>query len=88
MPTRAEFKELADHRIIPVGTRFLFRYHHGAVGEPAKHHSVTLAKGEHLADRGRHGRLAARGDGSRISRIAALFAFANCWHPRLQENLM
>jgi len=48
---REEFKELADHRIIPVGESFVFRDHDGTVGEPPKHNLVTLAKGEHLAIR-------------------------------------
>jgi hypothetical protein len=60
---REEFKKLADHQIIPVGASFLFRDHDGTVGEPAKNNLVTLAKGEHLADRGRHGGLAARRNG-------------------------
>lgn len=48
----------------------------GTVGEPAKHNLVILAKGEHLADRGRHCGLAERCNGGGDFEDSAVFAIA------------
>jgi hypothetical protein len=60
---REEFKELADHRIIPVGASFLFRDHDGTVGEPAKHNRSRLPRASIL--RIAAGTVAARCNGGR-----------------------